>query len=142
MKKSTLLAGSAVFLYATENVILERYLSSVPPSVLMMLFYPVIILLALLKYLFIGGEQFALQQVLPVSGIILMNAAILFFADFFFFSAYHHKGTVAEISTIVAFFPVTALVIKLCLTGILPTGREFLGCLLVPVVVWLVSSNK
>ncbi len=142
MKKSTVFATSALFLYAFGNVALEQKFSRYNTVSLMACFSGVTFLCALLGLL---RMRIFGQKIVAPSGIVLVLALLLglayFFADYFYIGAYTDGGSLLTVSTIVVLFPVFASLIKYFWVGGLPNMYQVVGYLLAACAVVLVAKG-
>lgn len=136
----------ALVFYAVENVVIQIKLSEFAPERITTYFYigAVMVTLCLTPVALILRDQFGIDLApvsLKVFGIIIICIAVEIVADFFYFKAYHEGASIATVSTLVSFLPVMAVLLEAIVKMEMISLRQFSGCLLVPVVVYLVSGK-
>ncbi len=126
--KSSLYAVAAMFLYAVQNVIIERKLTHLSPITFLVFFYIGTGTMIITAVIF--RQPLGLHLTMPAPHlwwIIALCGVLLFFADYCFFSAYHSGGSLMAVTTIVILLPVFASFIKWGLGGGMPGTRQFLA---------------
>lgn len=140
--KSVLFAIVAIFLYALQNVIIQRKLSDVSP-IGNMLFFQVPIL-TLVVTIFLLKNKLGMEIKLPAQdqlAFVFSCSILLFFADFCFFSAYNTGGSLATITTIACLLPVFASFINFVCDGKLPSLTQVLAWIFATISVVLISKS-
>lgn len=128
--KPVVYALFALFLYATQNVVIEQKLAKFEVSSVLIYFYIIMLPLAVIRL-----AQLKLSgQVVTPSGTAILIALIVgvvyFFADYFFLGAYNAGGSLMTVSTIIIMFPIFASIIKYLWVGGLPNMYQVTGYIL------------
>ena len=136
----------ALLFYAVENVVIQIRFSEFAPERTTTYFYlgTVLVTLCLMPVALIFKDQFGVDMTpvsLKVFGIIVICIVVEIVADFFYFKAYHEGASIATVSTLVSFLPVMAVLLEAVVKVEMISLRQFSGCLLVPVVVYLVNGK-
>lgn len=135
-----------LFFYALENVLVQSKLSEFSPERVTTYFYigTVAVTLCVAPFALVFKDQFGVD-LSPVSlkifGIIIICILLEIVADFFYFKAYNEGASIATVSTLVSFLPIMAVVIESVVKMQMFSLRQFIGCLLVPIVVYLVNGK-
>ncbi len=140
MYRPVLFTLIAVCLYAAQNVIIERRLSTVSPLVMMVYYYgtllPIVVAVLCLNRplgLVVTTRTWSMVPFIAVA------ALLVFAADYCFFSAYHSGGSLQVISTIVALLPVVGSAMKFATGGGAPGPLQLAGMACAVLAVVLVS---
>lgn len=142
IKKAPLFALTAIFFYATSNVLVDKHLKDISPIINVAVFCISILALALPCILMARMTgQFLVSPNREQIGIIVVCGCLTFFADYCYFKAYNSNGNLIMITTITALFPVIASVMKAALGGGWPTAHQFFGTVLAVAAILLVSKN-
>lgn len=135
-----------VFFYAMENVLIQTKLSEFSPERITTYFYigTVVVTMCLAPIALIFRSQFGVDLSpvpLKVFGIIIVCILFEIIADFFYFKAYSEGGSIATVTILISFLPVMAVIIEAVMKMEMISFKQLLGCLLVPVVVYLVNGK-
>ena len=140
---STQYALIALFFYAISNITIDRYFSHVEPLVSVFIYCSIIALLSAigLAIKYHSGTTIVLPSGY-VWGAIALCGVGCFVADGAFFSAYNvgGKGSLTQITTIVAIMPVFATIMQALLDLKMPSLTQLSGCLLATAAVYLVTK--
>ncbi len=133
----------AVFLYATANVIIERYLGQFSSIGILIFMYPIMLGLA---FATIGAYRASNTPVnapvgLSLVALTLVVGAIYYFADWSYVNAYNKGGDVASITSIMVAFPVVAQLMKSALDQQMPTFRNIAGTAVIAGGVFIFFSD-
>ncbi|MBI4175311.1 hypothetical protein HY523_01700 [Candidatus Berkelbacteria bacterium] len=133
----------AVFLYASQNVILDKFMRGTSPFVMA---GTVGLIVGTLSWLVVGCQLMLGYQVKFPAGLssiaLIVGCLFLFGADICYFNAYT-RGNVSAvaITTIAILLPAFVVVIKLVIGDGWPSPREMIAWLLAAAAVWLVSQT-
>lgn len=131
-----------MFLYATQNVLIDRYFKSVTPVVTILAYS---IGLFAMSLIVLATRPFKMEVTLPV-GIqfiaIAAACALVFCGDFLVFRSYHIGGPLPLITTAVATFPVFASLIRWIIGGPRPTSLHVAAWILVAAALYLMSRAE
>lgn len=131
-----------MFLYATQNVLIERYFKSVTP---MIIIFAYSIGLFALSSAVLYTRPFQMEITLPVGMqfVAIVAACILVFCgDYLVFRSYHIGGSVPLITTAVATLPVFASLVKWASGGPRPTLAHVAAWVLVAVALYLIGRAE
>ncbi|MBI3632629.1 MAG: YdcF family protein [Candidatus Vogelbacteria bacterium] len=141
---STQYALIALFFYAISNITIDRYFSHVEPLVSVFIYCGVIALMsaAALTVKYKNGSTIVLPTGYLWLTIVLCGVGC-FFAEGAFFSAYNvgGRGSLTQITTIVATMPVFATLMKSLIDLKWPSLTQLTGCLLATAAVYLVTNQ-
>ena len=127
-------------LSAAGNVIIDRKIATVPPMVSTTVFSVVVAFVAIIACCFHKSLNLRLEVPTPQQLFFIAFCGVLyFFADYLFFLAYHKGGTLGVVTTVIAVFPVCAVVINVATGGELPKLTQLGGAVLGIVAVYLAT---
>jgi drug/metabolite transporter (DMT)-like permease len=132
----------AMFLYASQNVLIDRYFKNVTPVVNIFAYS---IGLFFMSLCVLKIRPFAMEITLPVGMqfvAIAVACVLVFFGDFLTFRSYNIGGSLPLITTAVATFPVFASLIKWTLGGPRPTMQHILAWILVAAALYLIGRAE
>ncbi len=139
--KPTHFALCALIFYAIQNVLVKHKLSDVSPLANLICFYASLLVISL--PLLLAREPLGLAITFPTKvhlPYILLCALLIYIADYFYFSAYHAKGSVLLVTTLVVLFPAFASLIDyLFFTRLMPSLWQGVGYVLAVIAVICVA---
>lgn len=141
---SVILSFVALFLYASQNVILEQKLAKYNVFAILVYSYSVMLPLALIGFF---CTKTAIYSASVPSGsvvfLIMAVGAIWFFADSAYIAAYATGGSLLTITSILVLFPAVAVVFRYFWTeGHLPNIYEVIGYVIVIIGVFFVVKGS
>ncbi|MDO8598823.1 MAG: hypothetical protein Q7S02_01830 [bacterium] len=126
--KPVLLATTAMVLYAIQNVVIEQKLSRLPVATLLVLFYAIMLPLALTRYgIHRAAGDATMLPTGPVLALTLVVGVVLFLADYCYLAAYTSGGTLMSVTTIAIMLPIFASIVKFAWARELPNGFQIAG---------------
>ncbi len=141
--KPVIYAVVALFLYATQNVVLEQKFSGYSTVTILLCLYAVMLPTALIQLGFMHASG---QTITAPNGVMIIVALgvglVYYFADYFFVGAYTHGGSVTTITTIVIMLPVFASIVKFFWVGGLPNGYQIGGYMLAVGSIFLIIKGS
>ncbi len=140
--KSFLFILFAIILYGTQNVIVEQKLKNLQPLVVLLHCFPVMLLLTIVS---LGVQSHGTQIVWPTGsalGFLGLSAVIYFVANVCYFNAFHSGGSLLLITTMTAFIPIVATLVKFAWVRHVPTTLQMVGMALAVVAVALVTMGN
>jgi drug/metabolite transporter (DMT)-like permease len=141
---AVLYAIIGIFLYATQNIILDLKLRQYSTAATVLVFYLATapIAVAALLRMRAAGEPI-IWPTGPGLWFALAAGVVFFFADYFYVAAYTTAGAnVFAVTVCAALMPVFVAVLSLLLTGTLPNLYQFLGILMAVGAVVLVAKGS
>ena len=141
--KPTLLAATAMALYALINVIIEQKLSKHTTSAVILCIYSVILILALTRFSYMRstGDQINFPTGL-IFVLVLAVGVLHFFADYCYYLAYTAGGTLMSITTIAIMLPIFSSFAKFAWTNCLPSAYQLTGYVLAVIAIYLVGKGN
>lgn len=107
--KSILFALGAMLMYTTTNLIIEQKLSKFPVSIVMVGMNCTLLFSSVIFFCYqLQGGTATVKLFTDNWAILLTLGALYFVGDFFLLNAYHAKGSVMTIPTILALMPICA----------------------------------
>jgi len=141
--KPAIYAVVALFLYATQNVVLEQKFNGYSTVTILLCMYAVMLPAALIQF---GYMHVSGQAIVAPNGMMILVALgvglVYYFADYFFIGAYTQGGSVTTITTIVIMLPVFASIVKFFWVGGLPNGYQIGGYALAVGSVFLIIKGS
>lgn len=148
MKKyrGLLLSVSAAILYSLETSVIKEKLSGIDPVKLTIFFYlvsPLVIpVMIFVRVVFKEGTVSGLSasSITPTEWFFIFFCLVAeVIADFFWIKAYNVGASVALVTSIMTSLPIFALVVNSFWCGELPSLRQFAGCCMIPIAIWLIG---
>lgn len=148
MKKyrGLILSVSAAILYSVEASVLKEKLSGIDPVKLTAFFYLVsplmILVMMLVRVVFKEGTGagFSPSSITGTQWFFILVCLVAeVIADFFWIKAYSVGASVALVTSVMTALPVFALVINSSWHGELPSLRQFAGCCMIPLAIWMIG---
>ncbi len=132
----------AMFFYATQNVLIDRYFKNVTPVVNIFAYS---IGLFAMSIVVLKVRPFNMEITAPVGMqfvAIAVACILVFFGDFLTFRSYNIGGPLPLITTAVATFPVFASLIKWAIGGPRPTMQHVFAWILVVAALYLIGRAE
>lgn len=136
----------AMFLYAVQNVILDRKLRELHPVTLLLVYFGSAFPVLLAAYLMrrFASNEIALPNTTQATWVAL-TCLLYLCADLFYVGSYNAGVPLPTVVATVAVFPAFAVAlnaaVQLFAGGKLPSRWQVLAVLLAPVVVWLANKE-
>jgi len=133
-----------IFLYATQNIILDVKLRQYSAAAVVLMFYIGTFPLAIAA---IVSMKVAGQSIVWPTGsglwFALAAGVVFFFADYFYVAAYTSAaGNVFAVTVCAALMPVFVAALAIVLTGTAPNAYQMCGILCAIVAVYLVAKGS
>ena len=141
-KKPALLAGTALVIYAFQNVLMEVKLARFNVIALVLCAELVMLPLTLSTYAYLRSTGNAPEFPRGVLFLLTLLTGLLWWlGDVTYVSAYTMGGKVEVIATIVALFPVMTSLVKYFWTGGVPNRFQLAGYVLAAAAVYLTTRG-
>lgn len=131
-----------MFLYATQNVLIDRYFKNVTPVVNILAYS---IGLFAMSLIVLYTRPFKMEVTFPAGAqfiAIAVACILVFFGDFLTFRSYNLGGSLPLITTAVATFPVFASLVKWASGGPRPTLAHVCAWILVAAALYLIGRAE
>lgn len=141
--KTVVLVLTAVLFYAVANVSIEKWLSKYSTTAVLVIWYPILSILAAVVLLYFKGT--AQEVIFPATAtavlLTILVAVMYFIADFSYLNSYASGGSIFTITTLFLTFPVVAGIVKAIVDGQYPSWNQVVGYILVSIAVLLFTKK-